>query len=414
LLFSLVYAPVSFRPDAKKEKALRELVRNDNFIGVIKNCNDDTNAEWLRAVFHDAGTFNPATHRGGLDGSLFDELSREENSGLLETMHFYINFIRPDLALADIINAGGVLSVYFCGGPVLPLSYGRNDATAVSETGRIPGHTDSLESLLAHGDRFKMRICEKIAVYAGSHALGGVKRANNPDVFLSGHKGNRRRSPFDPHLLSFTDREFSFNNRIFDFIKANKAVLASDNILNQDPQARACILSFSSQTTFFENYVSGYQKMVDAGYWRVLNFPDIEFPVRGSSSDDDEPKATPPCPPNDISPDELKATCARDIDSKLSPGVCVSDTCFKQCMHNKFVYKTTHTGICKNNEDGRMTIVLKEQEYAPRRSKRSNVFFPMSSLVDVEETDEQYTSRIKRAVSEDLDEEEDFGLHDEL
>lgn len=113
-------------------------------------------ALWIRAAFHEAGTFDPADqsgNTGGTDGSLVYTVNMTENAGLENTIadRFVPLFDRGNISKADTIAIGGLVSVKHCGGPDIPFRGGRVDvqpnAVRFENVNRIPGMSEAYASV---------------------------------------------------------------------------------------------------------------------------------------------------------------------------------------------------------------------------------------------------------------------------
>jgi hypothetical protein len=130
LILSVLLAPTALA--AADFNAIR-----GDFMAALTSC-DTIARTWIRAAFHDSGTFDPKSGDGGTDGSLQFELNRGENLGLEPTINFYKGIAqRRRISMADAIVFGGNLAVEICGGPKIPFKPGRIDATGPNPTGTI-------------------------------------------------------------------------------------------------------------------------------------------------------------------------------------------------------------------------------------------------------------------------------------
>lgn len=111
-------------------------------------------ALWIRAAFHDAGTFDPsdAANPGGANGNLVYTGDVAENMGLDQSLANQRITGRQNynISNADLIALGGAVTVTHCGGPKIPFRGGRVDvntsttpiSTLKSNVGRLPSGTD--------------------------------------------------------------------------------------------------------------------------------------------------------------------------------------------------------------------------------------------------------------------------------
>ena len=81
--------------------------------------------------------------------------------------------------MADTIALGAVLAVAACGGPIIPYSIGRIDAT-VAGPPTVPEPQQDLASHIASFQRQGFNQTEMIALVACGHTLGGVREEDFP------------------------------------------------------------------------------------------------------------------------------------------------------------------------------------------------------------------------------------------
>ncbi|KAJ3090488.1 hypothetical protein HK102_003560 [Quaeritorhiza haematococci] len=134
------------QPDVNMDQ-LRALMTDSNFNGIVASCGSIA-AAWIRAFFHDAGTFDGTN--GGADGSLQFELQDPENFGLEGTLGFFQSTKQwfPDVSMADIIDWGAISFIKACGGPELTFRAGRVDAVTRNTAGTLPGNPNTPMPLL--------------------------------------------------------------------------------------------------------------------------------------------------------------------------------------------------------------------------------------------------------------------------
>ncbi|KAJ3079563.1 hypothetical protein HK102_003693 [Quaeritorhiza haematococci] len=223
---------------------LRALMTDPEFNQIVSSCNGIA-AEWIRASFHDAGTFDG--NSGGADGSLQFELQDAENFGLDGTISFFQGTKQrfPDVSMADIIDWGAITSIRACGGPDIPFRAGRVDATSRNREGTLAGNPNTpIPELIAAFGRQGLSARDFVALSAGSHSVGG--RRFNADGFDG--------TP---------DR---FDNEIFKRILTGTATFASDNGLADNPTTRPIVEQFANnQQAFFTAFSQAYTKMMDLG-----------------------------------------------------------------------------------------------------------------------------------------------------
>ena len=95
-------------------------------------------AGWVRAMWHDFGTYNVEENTGGVDGSILFELNRLENTRLDTPTYTLANYASNfGVTLADTISLAAIIAIRKCGGPKIPFYYGRDDTQSANPTGRM-------------------------------------------------------------------------------------------------------------------------------------------------------------------------------------------------------------------------------------------------------------------------------------
>ena len=173
--------------------------RARNFGDTVSPCDNEASgpgrlqaAEWLRAAFHDVASHNAFTGLGGLDGSLQFELSRSENNGPgFRTMfEFMSTFYSREASMADLVALGVYFSVRSCGGPIIPFSPGRVDATEAGLGSQVPQVGDTAPVFTNRFLRMGFTQAEMIQMVACGHTLGGVHSAQFPSIVPEGSAEN--------------------------------------------------------------------------------------------------------------------------------------------------------------------------------------------------------------------------------
>lgn len=150
------------------------------------NSGEQTSAEWVRIVFHDAITADLVAGTGGLDASIGFESLRAENVGLHfvnDTIGIFASFVSVYTSMADLIALGLHATLMSCD-PVprlIKLKVGRIDATGPGPEG-VPKPTDDLNSTLTAFAKAGFSQTEAIQSVACGHSLGAVHQVNFPDI----------------------------------------------------------------------------------------------------------------------------------------------------------------------------------------------------------------------------------------
>jgi hypothetical protein len=188
-------------------------------------------ALWIRAAFHDAGTWDPqASLPGGADASLLSFLNATENIGLEESIApKFMQNPRVNMSRADMIALAGQVSITHCGGPNFPFQPGRADAVIpVSPAGRVPDGAMRLANAKPMFQRMGWTNEDIVVLVTGSHTMGGVHGAHSPTV------SNRTFTPFD-------DTAGIFDNHVFKFTLQNKCAVPIDCDIANDPELRPLV-----------------------------------------------------------------------------------------------------------------------------------------------------------------------------
>ncbi|KAJ7770508.1 L-ascorbate oxidase [Mycena metata] len=170
-------------------------------------------AEWVRLVYHDSATHNVSDGTGGLDGSIFFELGRDENigSGMNNTLSDFSQYPSKYISRADIIAIGTVWAVATCSGPVIPLRGGRLDANVAGPFG-VPNASDPLDSLTNNFAKQGYNVSEMIQLVACGHTLGGVRYPDFPTVVSADS------NPSDVVVALFDDTQTFDHNIITQYL----------------------------------------------------------------------------------------------------------------------------------------------------------------------------------------------------
>ncbi|KAJ3731712.1 heme peroxidase [Lentinula guzmanii] len=135
-------------------------------------------AQWLRIAYHDMSTHNVDDGTGGLDASIQYELDRPQQV-FRNSSEKSITHCLP--LVADVIALAAVFAVAGCGGPLIPFSAGRVDATEAGPA-TVP---EPQQDLASHTEAFRRQgftPTEMIGLVACGHTLGGVRQVDFPLV----------------------------------------------------------------------------------------------------------------------------------------------------------------------------------------------------------------------------------------
>ena len=263
-------APGSTEASQAAANAFRFIIEAPrNCLEAIADMKDSKNkniaALWIRAAFHDAGTWNAETRTGGADASLTQFLNVPENAGFGNSLapRFHQN---SDFSKADSIALAAQVSVTHCGGPSMKFRTGRQDAQIpTSPHGLIPNGTMTLNAVRPMFARMGWTNEDIVALVTGSHSMGGVHGENSPDVT------NKSFIPFD-------DTAGIFDNHVFKFtLRGNCAVQIDCDIAN-DPELRPIVQRYANdQNAFFEQYTKSFEKLLGQSSSELSEEQDLEI-----------------------------------------------------------------------------------------------------------------------------------------
>ena len=255
---SLVRAPAPV-PNTVEGRLLQE----------IPNCNDPARA-WIRASFHDCGTFDIKQSSGGCDGSLQFEMDRRTNAGLSATVALYQSIQRdfPDTSMADIVALAGKLAVEKCSGTTLkPFEFGRKDASQANNANLLPNSTISSQGIIdVFVDKYGYSLEDAIALIGGGHSVARAHRAN---------------SEFDGNLDPTPDR---LDNAFFKMLLESPdafpggARLPADANMAKDERFRPILEKFAQDdAALMTAFQRSFERMLDFGFKQLSAAP---VPVR--------------------------------------------------------------------------------------------------------------------------------------
>lgn len=216
-----------------------------------------TAGQWIRAAFHECGTFNQFDGSGGNTGSLQFEMDRPENRGLQGTVAFYQSMMTEfSISFADAIVVGGIVAVEACGGPIMEITLGRGDLGAVDAVRLLPPpNANALQSKQIFINRMGFTAAETVALVGGGHSAARVNTANSPGL-VSG--------PLDTTPAIFDNAYFQ---QILTVQPAAGTVrIPADVLLAADPELKPIYQQFAFNAAEFNAvFAQAYVKMLDLG-----------------------------------------------------------------------------------------------------------------------------------------------------
>ncbi|GIZ42949.1 hypothetical protein CKM354_000619600 [Cercospora kikuchii] len=214
-------------------------IRNGELSDQVRTCDFGAgapgiqkSAEWLRTAFHDAATHDTATKLGGLDASIQFELDRAENKGaaLNNTLADISSSYNIRDSASDLLALAMVMAVERCGDLVVPLRFGRVDATKEGIAGVPEAHTD-LETAQKRFQTMGFSQEEMITLVACGHTIGGVHSVDHPEIVTEGGVSEENVARFDTTTGNFDN---AVVNEFLNNTTKNPLVGAKNDTLNSD------------------------------------------------------------------------------------------------------------------------------------------------------------------------------------
>jgi len=229
---------------------------------------------FVRLAWHCAGTYDKNDQSGGSNGGTMrfePESQHGANAGLgvardlLEPLMAQF----PGLTYADLYTLAGVVAIESLGGPKIPWTHGRTDATSGEScppNGRLPDavqgqdHIRDIFYRMGFNDREIVALC-------GAHALGRCHRDR------SGFEGPWTASPthfsndYYVQLLerTWTERQWDGPKQFEDEHK-QLMMLPADLSLLQDEQFSVWVRAYAEdQDLFFADFAEAFGKLLALG-----------------------------------------------------------------------------------------------------------------------------------------------------
>lgn len=225
----------------------------------------------LRLCWHNAGTYSKDTGLGGSEGARMrfsPELDWNSNKGLKSAMDFLEPFKSEQISYSDLWTLGGIVSIIFMRGPVIPFKYGRVDSQEASTLpdNLLPDASQGSDHLRQIFGRMGFNDQEIVAL-SGAHAVGRC----HPEA--SGYEGIWTRE-----FLRFSNDYFRYlvekqwivkqghNPTQFQDGRDEFVMLPTDIALLQDDIFKSFVETYArDQELFFRDFVSVFSKLVELG-----------------------------------------------------------------------------------------------------------------------------------------------------
>ncbi|GAQ78691.1 ascorbate peroxidase [Klebsormidium nitens] len=165
------------------------------------------------------------------------------NFGIVEAAREDINRLSglPSISYADVIQLGGAFAVETCGGPSIPLTLGRVDASGPDIVSNLPGIARNTSLLQDYFNASGYDTAELVAMMGG-HTLG-ISRGFQP-------------------LGRLDPTPEVFDNAYFQMLLQGGGSFGVDQCLMDDQKFASIVATYAeNQSQFFEDFVSAYVKM---------------------------------------------------------------------------------------------------------------------------------------------------------
>jgi len=229
----------------------------------------------VRNAWHASGTFDKNDNSGGSDGATMrfePEASDRANVGLT-IVHDLLAPLKekyPNVSLADLWTMAGTQAVKVSGGPEVPYTMGRKDASptddCVPPNGRLPAPIFGADHLRLQFGRMGMTDREIVAL-SGAHTLGECKTTR------SGFDGPWTKTPLEfnneyfQNLLEieWKEKEWEGPPQYVD-ASGELMMLRTDIALIQDPEFLKVVKEYAAdEQLFFKEFAAAFGKLCALG-----------------------------------------------------------------------------------------------------------------------------------------------------
>ncbi len=218
-------------------------------------------ATLLRLSFHDAFTIDPATGKGGANGSVRFETGRAENYGLERGVKALEPIVQSSgLGWGDAVALAGAVAVRETGGPDIDIPLGRDTASGEDPQGALPAFNETVPELRLRFNPRGLTDRDMVAL-KGAHTLGRVGEAN---VFVK--ESNKFQNDYFKNLMWFQERREAGLSETEGPPEKPNFQLPSDLHLLDDPDTLVIVCEFANdQKAFFDAFSESYKRMVAIG-----------------------------------------------------------------------------------------------------------------------------------------------------
>lgn len=249
----------------------------------------------VRLAWHDAGTFDMNAkggfpEQGGAIGSIVSEheFSQGCNNGLREGWEKYLKPIyqkvgEDNISKADLIQLASAEAISYCGGPKIPMRYGRIDGQPKKKVDNLGlpdgypdensgGGKDPVNHLKWVFNKYGMDDVDIVAL-SGAHTIGRAFKHRSGATDKKDTPLTKNGCPFLGNSKtvggqSWTEDWLKFDNSYFTKMgnSDDQLVLATDDAIRKHPDFKPHFERFAkSQSNFFKEYANSHKKLSELG-----------------------------------------------------------------------------------------------------------------------------------------------------
>jgi len=230
----------------------------------------------IRVAWHASGTYDESARTGGSNGGTMryePEHSDPANAGLfiIHDLLLQVKRALPAISYADLWTLAGCKAVEFMGGPRVPFSFGRTDASEstakVPSNGLLPDASQGADHL--RQVFYRMGFSDRdIVALSGAHTVGRCHKVR------SGYDGPWTRRPlkFDNEYfvnlmtLEWKPRAWDGPLQYTDVATETLTMLPTDMALRTDPAFKVIAQEYADdQAAFFRDFSSAFSRLVANG-----------------------------------------------------------------------------------------------------------------------------------------------------